>query len=347
MRVAILTVQVPFISGGAEILATSLCAELRKRGYEADIISIPFKWYPPERILDCMLTARLVDVEEVNGQKIDRVIALKFPAYFIPHANKVGWLLHQHRQAYDLYETPYGDLHQTADGRRVAQEIRRWDNHFLRSFPKIFTISNTVTQRLQTSTHIRAKTLYPPPGNHEQFYCDDFGNYILYPGRFDAIKRQHLIVEAMQYVPSELKLVLIGPYDNSYGHMIRKRIADLGLSDRITVVGPVSEQQKAKMYAECLAVYNGVYNEDYGYVTLEAFLSHKPVITHPDSGGPLEFVQHESNGYIVAPDPEEIGRWLTRLASNRHLAKTLGEGGKQTIVEKQISWDHVVARLVS
>ena len=127
MKIAIATVQVPFIRGGAEILADSLQRELRARGFEADIVTIPFKWYPPERLLDCMMMARLTDLTEVNGQRIDRVIALKFPAYYVEHPDKVCWLLHQHRQAYDLFGTEYGDLHHTEAGRNVTTEIRRWD----------------------------------------------------------------------------------------------------------------------------------------------------------------------------------------------------------------------------
>jgi len=127
MKVAIATVQVPFLSGGAELHAASLRRELTLRGIEADIVPIPFKWYPPSRLLDMMLMARLVDLSEVNGRKIDRVITLKFPAYYLEHECKIGWILHQHRQAYDLFETQFGDLHHDAEGRAVAAEpaVRR------------------------------------------------------------------------------------------------------------------------------------------------------------------------------------------------------------------------------
>lgn len=347
MKIGIATVQVPFISGGAEILASSLKMELLKRSLDADIISIPFKWYPPERILDCMLMARLMDLSEVNGSKIDRVIALKFPAYFAPHANKVGWILHQHRQAYDLYDTQFGDLHQSKQGQRVAEEIKRWDCKFLTEFRNIFTISNTVTDRLKAHCDITAKTLYPPPSNDENFRCDGFGDYILYPGRFSLIKRQHLIVEAMKSIRDGVNLVLIGSHSEDYGETVIKRIAALGLGDRVKVLGPVTEEEKIKLYAGCLAVYNGVYDEDYGYVTLEAFLSSKPVITHTDSGGPLEFVRHQDNGFIIEPMPELIRECVEWLMSNRNPAREMGSRGRQTIEHKQINWDHVIEKLLS
>jgi hypothetical protein len=148
MKVCILSVQVPFITGGAEQLAQGLEQQLRKRGCEVETVLLPFKWYPPERLLDCMLMARLTDVEEVNGTKIDKVIALKFPAYFAPHSHKVCWILHQHRQAYDFYGTELSDLWQSNEGKVVAAEIKRWDDYFLPQSAGLYTISNTVTDRL-------------------------------------------------------------------------------------------------------------------------------------------------------------------------------------------------------
>ena len=116
MKIVITTVQVPFIKGGAENLVKMLKDELIKRGHQTDIVTIPFKWYPPSTLLDCMLMGRIMDLTEVNGEKIDRVIAMKFPAYYVKHDNKVIWLMHQHRQAYDLWETKYGDLHNFPNG---------------------------------------------------------------------------------------------------------------------------------------------------------------------------------------------------------------------------------------
>jgi hypothetical protein len=110
MRILITTVQVPFIRGGAEILAEGLRDALRSEGHEAEIVAIPFKWYPPERILEQILACRLLDITETMGMPIDRVIGLKFPAYFIPHTNKVLWILHQHRTAYDLWDHTLSDL---------------------------------------------------------------------------------------------------------------------------------------------------------------------------------------------------------------------------------------------
>lgn len=348
MKIGIVTVQVPFITGGAEIHANSLKDQLIARKYEADIITIPFKWYPPEKILDIMYMARLIDIEEVNGIKIDRIISMKFPAYYIQHSNKVAWILHQHRQAYELYGTPYSDLHQSEIGRKVTLEIQRWDNNLLRrEFHHIFTNSHNVALRLKKYNQIDAEPLYHPPLNYSRLRCDEFGDFILYPGRFDSIKRQHLIVEAIAKTTYPLNLVLIGPHDGHYGKSVIEMINKLNLNSRIYVLGIVSEDKKIELYAKCLAVYNGVYEEDYGYLTLEGFFSRKPVITHYDSGGPLEFVTDNYNGFITNPTSEEIALKLDLLYENRKLARQMGLAGYNTIIEKNISWDYAIERLLS
>jgi glycosyltransferase involved in cell wall biosynthesis len=347
MRIAIATVQVPFITGGAEILATSLQRELRARGHEAEIVTTPFKWYPPERILDCMLMGRLVDVTEVNGQRIDRVIALKFPVYYLDHPDKVCWILHQHRQAYDLFETEYGDLHQSERGRKVADEIRRWDNVLLPKSRGIFAISRTVTDRLRRYNGITGTPLYHPPVNFERYHCAASQGYVLYPGRFDAIKRQHLLVEAMARVKSPIRAVFIGNMSGVYGNALQKRIAELGLQGRVDCLGAVDEDRKIDLYAHALAIYNGVYDEDYGYLTLEAFFASKPVITHMDSGGPMEFVRDEENGFVTRPDAEEIAARLDLLYGQPSLARVLGERGRLAIDAMGISWENVAEHLLA
>lgn len=346
MKICILTVQVPFITGGAELHAEALKEELVKRRYETEIVRLPFKWYPPERLLDCMLAARLVDLEEVNGKKIDRLIALKFPAYFVPHPNKVCWIMHQHRQAYDLFGSSLSDLWQSAEGRAVAAEIKRWDDHFLRQSRAIYANSKKVAARLLKFNQIVAQPLYHPPFDHANLHCNGWDNYIFYPGRFDALKRQHLLFEALPEAPSDLHFVFCGQSDSDYGIELQKRMDASPWRSRIKVLGQISQEQKRELYANCLAVYNGVLDEDYGYVTLEAFYSGKPVVTHTDSGGPLEFVADGYNGYVTEPDAHSLAQALTALSRDVAQTKELGRQARESLAAHKLSWEHVLKQLL-
>lgn len=346
MKIAIATVQVPFIRGGAEIHAEMLRDELKKRGHQADIITIPFKWYPEKTILDCMLMGRMMDLTEVNGEKIDRVIALKFPAFYVKHDNKVVWLLHQHRQAYDLWETPYGDIHLWEHGDRLRQTIIENDNKYLKEARKIYTNAENTAKRLKKYNGLDGEALYHPPLNYEKMYCEGYGDYIFYASRIDSIKRQRMLVEAAKYTKSDVKFIIAGNGSQAEIAYIKDVIEKNKLSDKVKLVGFISEDQKIQYYANCLAVYFGAYDEDYGYITLEGFFSKKAVIVHKDAGGPLEFVKDGENGYILDNDPKKLAEKIDELYGNKKMAQQMGENGNQLLIEKHINWDYVIEKLL-
>jgi glycosyltransferase involved in cell wall biosynthesis len=237
-------------------------------------------------------------------------------------------------------------LWQSERGRIVAAEIKRWDDYFLPQSTAIYANSRTVAERLLRFNGVAAMPLYHPPFNHTKLRTGRWDNYILYPGRFDAMKRQHLIVQAMEKTPERVQLVLCGNSDSAYGVQLRGEIANSPLRSRIKILGYVSESEKLDLYANCLAVYNGVVDEDYGYVTLEAFCAGKPVITHTDSGGPLEFVVDARNGYVTEPEADELARCITSLVDNAAHVRELGANARQTMDDKNISWDHVIEKLL-
>lgn len=346
MRVGIATVQVPFMHGGAEMHAQSLQQQLVLRGYEADIITIPFKWYPPERILDSIMATQLLDLTGANGDEIDQLITLKFPMYYIEHPNKVGWILHQHRQAYDLYDTSVGDLRMSAEGRAVRDEIVRMDNLKLPEHRKLFTNAKNTAHRLKRYNGIVAEPLYHPPLNHDAFYAEGYQRYILAPGRMDAMKRQKLLLQARAAADTDWRIIFIGPDNSSYGREVRALAVELGLEGCVEFRGHVSEQEKLALYAGAGVVYNGVLDEDYGYVTLEAFLASRAVITHTDSGGPLEFVQHERNGYITEPAAAELAALLNEIQGSPYQLERLGQAGLCMMQQLNINWDYVIGRLM-
>lgn len=346
MKVAIATVQVPFITGGAEIHAELLKEELIKRGHQADIVTIPFKWYDAQTLLNCMIMGRLIDLTEVNGEKIDKVIALKFPAFYLKHDHKVLWLLHQHRQAYDLWNTRFGDLHEFKDGLLLRDMIIENDKKYIKEAEKIFTNSQNTANRLKKYNDIVGEALYHPPINHEKLYYEEIGNFIFYPSRIDEIKRQRVLVEAARYTKSKVKMYIAGGGSEKEINYLKELIDKYSLQDKVKLLGFISEEEKIKYYSQCLGVYFGAYDEDYGYITLEAFFSKKPVIVHKDAGGPLEFVEDTYNGYVIEEDPKRVAEKIDEWMINKELVKQMGQKGYETLVEKNINWDYVIKKLL-
>ena len=347
MRIAIATVQVPFVTGGAEIHCDLLKNELIKRGHKVEVVTIPFKWYPTEQLVNSMMMGRMIDLSESDGQKIDRVIALKFPAFYCKHPNKVLWLLHQHRQAYDLWDTPYGNLQNQPNGTVIRDMIRDCDNKYLPEARKIFTNAKTTANRLKEYNNIEATALYHPPVNYEKLHLEDYGDYVFYPSRIDAIKRQRLLAEAAKYLKTDAKVIIAGSGNKDEIDYINSFIKDNKLENKVTMAGFISEEEKINYYANCLAVYFGAYNEDYGYITLEGFFSEKPVIVHKDAGGPLEFVEDNANGYVIDSDAKKLAEKIDYLYEHKDEAKRMGANGKQSLKDKHMDWDYVIDQLLS
>jgi len=346
MKIAIATVRIPFISGGAEIHAELLCEELIRRGHQADIITIPFKWYPAQTLVNCMLIGRMMDLTEVNGETIDLVIALKFPAYYIKHPNKIIWLLHQHRQAYELWETPYGDIHLWEDAAFIKNTIIANDNKYIREARRIFTNSRNTAERLKKYNDINAHALYHPPKDYEKHHCDSFKDFIFYPSRIDEMKRQRLLVQAARFLSSDTKIIIAGKGVSKEISYLNSLIDEYGLHDRVKLIGFITDEEKIEYYAKCLGVYFGAFEEDYGYITLEAFFSKKPVITHRDAGGPLEFIEHDLNGFIVDTDPVKIAAAIDNWKFDKAKAQRMGSEGYRTIAALGINWDTVIEALL-
>jgi glycosyltransferase involved in cell wall biosynthesis len=341
-RVVVCEVQVPFVQGGAESLVRELVEQLRRCGYRADLVSLPFKWYPKEEILAHAAAWRLLDLSESNGEPIDALIATKFPTYFARHPCKVTWLVHQHRAAYDLCGTPFGDFEHVEPDVALRARLIELDRQMLGESARVFTIGRVTSERLQKYNGVAAPPLYHPPRLAGRLRAGPYGDYVLSVGRLERIKRVDLAVQAVARVPS-LRLLVAG--DGTQRANLERLAEESGVIDRVRFLGQVDDETLIDLYAGALAVVFAPYDEDYGYVTLEAFHARKPVITAVDAGGPIEFVEHEVNGLVCEPSPDGLAAALARLAADRKGAASLGDAGLARA--KQITWDGVVERLMA
>jgi glycosyltransferase involved in cell wall biosynthesis len=340
--VLIASVQAPFIVGGAEILVGELRANLERRGFRVDVTQVPFKWYPVSEIVRQALAWRLLDVTESNGTPVDLVIPTKFPSYLLRHPRKVAWLFHQHREAYDLFGTRYCSFSDTPEDRQVREAIQTMDTASLGECRAIYTISRNVADRLSRYNGLPGTPLYPPPHHLGRYRCEAYGDFLLYAGRLDRLKRLDLAIDAMKRVSGGAKLRIAG--SGPLREELQKQIDGLGVADRVELLGFVSADELLDLYARCRAACYLPLNEDYGYVTVEAFLSRKPVLTTTDAGGPLEFVGHGETGLVAAPEPEAVAAAIDELwALPERRLRELGEAGAQRVAG--IGWDRVIDRL--
>ncbi len=345
MKIAIVNNMVPFIYGGAEILADNLKDKLIEYGHEVIVVRIPFSWHPAQKIIENLLACQFLNFDLFQ---IDKLIALKFPVYSVKHPNKTIWLLHQFRQAYELWGTEYQELPNTTEGIAIRDMIIRSDNDVLGKEEKIYTISDVVTNRLKEFNGFDSEVLYPPLMFPERYSCGDCGDYMFFPSRITLGKRQHLAVEAMRYTRSDVKLIIAGKPDSDKGLVyIQNIIKKNNLDDKVEVIGEwISDEKKNELFANSLGVLFIPYREDYGYVSLEACYSKKPIVTCNDSGGPLAFVDDKVNGFVTSNDPKEIAEAMDRLYLDKRMAETMGRKGLEKIKAMNINWDFVINKLI-
>jgi glycosyltransferase involved in cell wall biosynthesis len=341
MRVAVCLPQVPFERGGAEIFADDLVEQLRARGHEATLVTVPFKWYPGERVLTQAFLWRLLDLEEANGRPVDAVIATKFPSYAVRHPRKVVWLLHQFRQAWDFDRTAFGQFSESAEDRALRRRVLSFERTALGEARALFATSGNVARRLKDSTGLEAE-LMPHPPAPLAYRCKEPGDFVFTVNRLAPEKRIDLLLDAAATEPS-LRVVIAG--DGPDRGRLERLAADRGLNGRVEFAGRVSDEELADLYARCLGVYYAPVDEDFGMVPFEAFLSGKPVLTTTDSGGPLDVVRDGETGLVVEPRAAEVARGLAWLQANAGDAKAYGARGRE--LAAAVTWDACIDRLLA
>jgi len=346
MRIAIVTTQCPFVTGGAELHAENLKRALLRAGHEAEIVSIPYKWYPPESILDHMLAARNFDISEFNGVKIDLAICLKFPAYLMRHRNKVYWILHQERSAYDLWDAGLSDLFHSDQGQMVRAAVRQADVAELSGNQRIFANSKNVAKRLLHYNGIEAEALYHPPPLAGHLRTGECGDYFYYPSRITALKRQEFVLRALALTKTNTKVIFSGAFDSpAYESELKRLTFELGLTDRVEWRGFVDQATMIDLYANARGVLYTPIDEDLGYVALESMAAGKPLLTLSDAGEPANLIRDESEGLISSPDVHCYASLIDRAVAESSYLALLGEAAKSKYLSLDISWENAVTKL--
>jgi glycosyltransferase involved in cell wall biosynthesis len=341
MRIVVTHPQVPFAHGGAEVLAERLTEELNARGHQAALVTVPFKWYPRERVLESAFVWRMLDLDEVEGRRIDLLIATKFPSYAVRHPNKRVWLVHQFRQAYELDRTDLGEFGESALDRATRRKIHELDRRTLAEAQRLFAISRNVADRLRDALGLEAEVVLPPPQELD-YRCEAYEDFVLSVGRLDRAKRVDLLLEAAAAEPS-LKVVVAG--EGPDRERLERVAQSNGLNGRVEFAGRVDARQLADLYARAGAVYYAPVDEDFGMVPYEAFLAEKPVVTTSDAGGPLDVVADRRTGLVTEPRAEALGAAFRYLREHPEEGRAWGRAGRDVAVT--VTWDAAIDRLLS
>lgn len=338
MNVIICHTQVPFARGGAEAHVEGLRDALRQAGHRAEIVALPLKAYPRQDLLKTALAWRLLDLSESNHLPVDLVICTKFPTWAVRHPRKVAWVIHQHRQAFDLLGTPLSDFTSSIEDIALRRQIVEVDRRGLGECRALYANSANVAGRLERSTGLKATPLHVPirlTGLQPESYDD----YILSISRLDPIKRVDLLLEALAAAGGTSRAVIVG--EGADMPRLQGLARQLGVAERVQFLGAVSDAEVVRLYNHARGVYYSPLDEDFGLVTVEAFSAGKPVLTAADSGGVLELVEDGVTGIVAeVACGAALGAGLRRLMDELAFAERLGSAGRRRVAS--IRWDRVV-----
>ena len=344
MKIAVVTSSPPFSDGGHLVIARALVDALKDAGHSSELVTTPQNRLGRQgaAYLAAWLTDLGLTVEDLS---VDRVISLRYPAYAIRHPNHVCWLTHTIREYYDLWDKFSAPLSWKG---RLKENFRRkmiraTDRHLLRrNVKRVFVISETVQARLQNYLDVESEVLYPPPPPRS-YRFDEYGDYIFAVSRLTTLKRLSLLIEALaRPQASGVNCVIAG--EGGEEEVLRSAIQRNRLSDRVKLIGRIDDDALVDHLAKCRAVCFPPLDEDYGFVTVEAFASRKPVITCVDSGGPTELVHDGIEGFVCAPTPDSLASAISRIMTERALSVQMGE--KAHAVAREMSWERIVKTLL-
>lgn len=338
MDIVVCGAQKPFVRGGAEQHQENLVEALEAAGHRVDLVRLPVAW-EKGRLFDSPLAWRMVPIDA------DLVIATNFPSYFVRHPNKVVWLLHQHRGAYDGFAAGASWSDFALDDVSLEEQrlMTEWDIAALSEARRVFTNSGVVSRRLARFNGLDGTPLAHPPPLHDVLHPGESGDYVLSVQRQEENKRPHLLVEAMAQVPAPFRAVMAGR--GELLDVVRRQVADAGLTGRVELPGFVPDADLVELYAGALAVVYVPEDEDYGYTTLQAFYAGKPVICAADSGAVLDWVEDGVTGLVCDGTPAGLASAIRTLADDRDLARRLGAAGRERVAA--LSWADVVTRLTA
>ncbi len=341
--VLVVTSSPPLVEGGHLVIGRELVAALREAGHAAELVITPQN---PFGQATAYAATWFTNVRSTaTGRPVDRVISLRFPSYAVRHPLHVCWLNHRMREYYDLWDQFRAGLswrNRAKEGVRRAL-IHTADGWLLRrNVRKIFAQSQTIQRRLARWGNLRSDVLYPP-APARAYRCDDYGNYLFGVSRLAPLKRQVLLLQALATPDGAgIRLVLAGEGPD-LSSLLRLR-RELDLEARVQFVGRLDENELVRQLAQCRAVVFAPFDEDYGFVTMEAFSSGKPVITCSDSGGPAELVRDGENGLVADPTPEAVAKSMRVLMDDRARAERYGETAQTDAA--RLMWPETVKRLL-
>lgn len=217
--------------------------------------------------------------------------------------------------------------------------LRLWDRHAADRVDLFVANSEAVRRRIKKYYRHEAIVIYPPVPVEQFTVSVAPKTYFLAGGRLVSYKRIDLVVEACNRLQLPLKIFGSGPMEEE----LRRRAGST-----VEFVGRVNDQEKAKLYANCIA-YVHPQEEDLGITAIEAMASGRPVIAYHRGGAVETVIEGVTGTFFNEQNWEALAQLLFQFEPEKFDAERIKAHASQFSTEKfnqkmrhlvERAWEH-------
>lgn len=343
--------------GGTESLIENVTLELNKMGISTDIMTfnINEKWNPWS-----ITRAMREKIEEINGVKVVKIPALTLlPTRPIFRINFIPGRFTHHLFNYDIIhfhneiDLSFPTFALRVDKPKIFHchllsvsynsfKSNSIQKYLLKKAADFYIVPSTYTLKLLIDLGIsETKTIVIPNGiDIEKFHPSKElkeENLILFVGRVHPSKGLHVLLKALKYLHTCVKLIIIGrpssrPYYFKKMLYLIKRENKRGMH-KITYLGSLKPEKIVHWYQKAAIFVCPSLSESFGIANLEAMACATAVVsTHV--GGIPEIVKNNENGILVQPNNSyELAEAMQYLLDNERVRINFGEAGRKRAIE--------------
>ena len=361
--------------GGLGVHVTELAAGLRRRGHELHVITRRKEtqgdyesiggvhYHRIDHGLSDSEVESMAFMCQAMTQRFQQIAAMIGP-FDIVHAH--DWLAADAlRATMDGSGTPgVLTMHSTEYGRAgnvfhdgFARQVRDIEAAGCHDASLVIAVSQFLAEELQRIYRVPPeKVRIVPNGVSYQSFAgardaaqtkarhgiDPTAPTVFSPGRMTVQKGLDLLVEAIPLILAahpEARFILSG--EGPEKAAIARQIQNLGVASAAILLGRLPYRDYIDLLFACDVVAVPSRNEPFGIVVLDAWAAAKPVVV-TTAGGPRDFVDHNTNGFLAEARPDALAHGITALLADRERGRLLGANGRRA-VEEHFNWDNVAA----
>jgi glycosyltransferase involved in cell wall biosynthesis len=164
---------------------------------------------------------------------------------------------------------------------------------------------------------------------------------LLFIGRLNPIKGIENLLRAMTLTKAGVTLAVCGEGDAAYERLLRLRVIEFGLDDRVRFHGTVVGEAKERSFREADICVVPSFKESFGAVVTEALARAVPVIA--SRGTPWQQLEEFGCGLWVGTEAEDLAEAIDRAATMP--LTEMGRRGREWM-KRDFSWDRTAANLI-